>query len=143
MAMADIAAARDAILKKFNDTWGAQGSPPVVHFDGQKDTIPQDGSPYATIKVQHKLGALATLRDKASGGRFRAFGTVIVDIYAPLNDGLTAADGYVKVTQSAFEGQATDPDGVLFRSVRVKEIGGSGDWYRVQVQADFEYDRIV
>jgi hypothetical protein len=144
MAMDDIAAARDAILSRFATVWNAQGGtvPPII-YDNHKVTPPQDGSTYVKIKVQHRRGGLATLREPSAGGRFRAFGSVIVDIYGPLGDGLTANDAYVKVTQSAFEGHATSPDGVLFRDVRVREVGGAGDSYQTQVQADFEYDRIV
>lgn len=143
MAMQDIAAARDAILGRFKTVWSAQASPPTVIYDGVKATPPQNGSPYARVMVKHLDGRLATLRAPENGGRFRASGQVWVDIYTPMGDGLTANDAYVKVTQSAFEGHATAPDGVLFRNVRVRELGGSGDLYRTLVIADFEYDRIA
>lgn len=144
MAVTDIGTARDLITARFKAVWDAQGGtvPPVI-YDGKKRTPPQDGAPYVRFSIKHTDGRLVTLREPINGGRFRAFGTVWVDIYSSLGDGLTGNDAYVKVTQSAFEGHATSPDGVLFRNVRVRELGGSGDSWRTLVLADFEYDRIA
>ncbi len=149
MAIADISAARDAIQARFKAVWDAANwagigiAKPDVHYQGKKKETPKDGTPYVKITIKHVTGAQATLRDKQNGGRFRAFGQVWVDIYGPPDDGLTVNDRCVKVTQSAFEGHATDPDGVLFRNVTPRELGGDGVYERTLVIADFEYDRIV
>lgn len=153
MAVADITAARDAIFGRFGAVWAAawasppgpdgENAAPAILYQGKKQDTPKDGSSYVKVRVQHVLGFQATLRDAANGARFRSLGQVWVDIYGPPEDGLTANDAYVKVTQSAFEGHQTSPDGVLFRGVRVREMGGDGVHEHTIVIADFEYDRIV
>lgn len=153
MAVTDITEARDLVFTRFALVWAAAwasppgpdglNSAPVVLYQGKKQDTPKDGSSYVKVRVQHMLGAQATLRDKANGARFRSFAQVWVDIYGPPEDGLTANDAYVKVTQSAFRGHATSPDGVLFRGVRVREMGGDGVHEHTIVIADFDYDEIV
>lgn len=146
MAITDIAAARDAIMSLFKTTWDtyspAPSPMPTFLWDNVKGDQPKDGDPFIHVRVQHLNGVQASLGDGISA-KFRSSGKVVVAIRTPIGDGLTLSDAYVKVTQRAFEGRSTAPDGVLFRNVRVQEVGGEGDWYLVNVIADFEYDRVV
>lgn len=142
MSVADIGTARNTILARFKAIWAASAhaSVPVI-YDDTTENPPAGGSPYVVVKVQHNVGAAASISN-GNNTRFRAFGQVMVMLFPPINDGLTLGDAYVKVTQNAFEGKTLTGD-IVFRNVSVREVGGKGTRYQVNVIAQFEYDRLV
>ena len=83
----------------------------------------------------------ATLSGPIGRRRFRRFGVLIVQLLVPSGRGLSGGTDYAKLIQDAYEG-VTSPGGVIFRNVRVNEIGQSGSFYQTNVSADFEYDEI-
>lgn len=143
MPISDIALARDAIISLFKTAWEAQ-TPPVptlffedIHFDRQ-DT----NTVWARIIVRHTTGFQATLSTGSGNRRFRRLGLVNVEIYTPPGSGLTEADKFAKVALDAFEGNSTALDAVVFRNVRVNELGQTGQWYQTNVICEFDYDEV-
>jgi len=133
----DIASARDAILELFTTAWNAQTNPtPLFYWDKPHDP-PQDGE-YARITVRHNLGF-----DGAIGGTcFTRQGIITVQIFTKFGEGLSRSDVLTKVALDAFQGKSTC-GGVWFRNVRPNEVGQNGDFFQVNVIADFEYEEVI
>jgi len=140
---ATITQARDEILAKFHATWdvtGASADVPVLYSDVAQD-VPDRGS-WARITVRHNQGYQATLSGTIGSRRFRREGIVTVQIFTPFADGGVDNDALATIAQQAFEGEVTSPGRVIFRRVRINEVGQSGQWFQTNVLADFEYDHI-
>lgn len=126
--------ARDEMSALFNTAW----SPRVVLWDG----VPGNDKPttrvsWARFAIRHSDGGSASI----SRNHFRRYGTIIIQLFSPVGDGLSALDPLTKIALDAYEGQST-AGGAWFRNVRSKEIGPDGDWYQVNVLVDFEYDEV-
>lgn len=130
--------ARDEILAKFKEAWDPTGVP-VLYSDRAQD-VPDDGS-WARVTVRHQAGEQATLSDGIGRRRFRHTGTVFVQIFTPFDDGMVESDELATIAKDAFEGEVT-PGRVIFRRVRINEIGQDGQWFQTNVLAEFEYDLI-
>jgi hypothetical protein len=107
------------------------GDPPSTK---DADGNPQ---PWARAVVRHATGENAAI-----GGRlFMHAGQVFVQIFTPAGVKPKLPYQLAEVAKRAFEGRAT-ASGVWFRDVRVNEVGQSGDWFQVNVIADFTYDHL-
>lgn len=131
--------ARDEILATFQEAWASTGVP-VLYADRAQD-VPDDGA-WARISVQHQDGNQATLSGAVGQRRFRHTGTVFVQVFTPFDDGMVQNDELVMIAKDAFEGTVTSPGGVIFRRVRINEVGQDGQWFQTNVLASFEYDQI-
>jgi len=135
--------ARDEILAKFHEAWDADETSaevPVLYSDIAQD-VPAEGA-WARVTVRHASGNQATLSSGIGQRRFRHEGAVIVQIFTPFNDGMEDSDDLAAIAKQAFEGEVTSPGRVIFRRVRINEIGQDGQWFQTNVLADFEYDHI-
>lgn len=143
MPISDIAVARDAIISLFKTVWEAQASPiPLLFYEDINFDSPDAGTAWARIIVRHTTGFQATLSTGSGNRRFRRFGLVNVEIYTSPGSGLTEADKFAKVALDAFEGNSTALDAVVFRNVRVNELGQTGQWYQTNVICEFDYDEV-
>lgn len=137
---ATFAEARDAMAKLFTDAWKlANPTFPIIYDDLGEPQIPKTEKPWARLTIRHNRGEQETLANPLGQRLFSRDGLVTVQIFTPRGEGLTRAYILAKVAADAFEGQAT-PNGVWFRSVRLREVGPDGNWYQVNVIADFEYN---
>lgn len=145
MPYANIGAARDAIQLHLNTQWAAAYAPSAAPFIAWEDTdaqTPKDNEDWIRVKWLHKAGFQATINTPGNR-RFRARGSLIVEVRSPTGGGLTDSDTMVNNVQAIFEGQNVGgTDGVLFRDVVVGEAGKDGAWFLVLVTISFEYDRI-
>ena len=130
--------ARNTILKQLFDVWELTGW--ILQFDNVAGSVPSNNDPWARATVQHVLGFQRTL-----GGigcrRFQKNGVVAVQIFTKTGTGLSESDALSKLVTDTFEGTDT-PEGVWFRNVTLNEVGNDGQWFQVNVTADFEYDDI-
>jgi len=129
--------ARDEMSALFNTAW----SPRAVIWDGLPGKPPSGRTPWARFTVRHADGEQATLANDQGRRRWRRSGTIFIQLFAPVGDGLSALDPLTKIAMDAYEGQST-AGGAWFRDVRCREIGPDGDWYQVNVLVDFEYDEV-
>lgn len=125
--------ARDEMTALFEAAW----SPRAVLWDGVGGKPPNTRVPWARFTIRHSDGGSAAIGNR----RFRREGTIFIQLYAPVGDGLSALDPLTKIAMDAYEGQST-AGGAWFRDVRSREIGPDGDWYQVNVLVDFEYHEI-
>lgn len=146
MPYANIGAARDAIQNHLNTEWTAAypspATPPTIAWQDTNAETPQDNEPWLRVKWMHKVGFQATI-NVPGNRRFRARGTLTVEVRSPTGDGLTESDAMVNNVQAIFEGQNVGgTDGVIFRDVTPVEVGHDGPWFLTNVVVNFEYDRI-
>lgn len=137
---ATFAEAYDDVMKIITDAWkAANPSYVLVYDDLGEPQVPKTELPWARVSMRHNRGEQDTLAGPMGNRLFIRDGSVIVQVFTPLGEGLTRAYSLGKVAADAFEGKAT-PKGVWFRSVRLREIGPDGNWFQVNVTADFEYN---
>ena len=137
------AQARNEMLLVLKTAWDADPTStglPVLYWDTEGD-IPDSGA-WCRVTVRHAEGGQATLSSSTGTRRFRHRGTVIVQIFTPHNEGAMLSDDLTDIVENAYEGTTTSPGRVIFRRVRKQEIGQSGQWFQMNVLADFEYDKI-
>jgi hypothetical protein len=125
--------ARDEMSALFATAW----SPRAVIWDGLVGKPPSGRTPWARFTIRHAEGGSAAIGHR----KFRREGTIFIQLFAPVGDGLSSLDPLTKIAMDAYEGQST-AGGAWFRDVRCREIGPDGDWYQVNVLVDFEYDEI-
>ena len=63
--------------------------------------------------------------------------SVFVQVFTPLNSGLAESDTYAEAAREILEGVTIS--GVHFRGVLTNEIGPTGKWFQVTVEAPFTY----
>ena len=131
--------ARDQILKVFADAWGTTGYP--ARYSDAADSVPTTKTIWARATLQHADGGQASLSGPINGCvRHERIGTVFVQIFAPVGDGLTAAYDAAQIVANAFE-HARNLN-AWFRRVRINEVGTNGGFEQINVLADFTYDDV-
>ena len=95
---------------------------------------------WARGTIRHATGGQASLSGPVNGCvKFERKGTLFVQVFSPVGNGLTAAYDAAQLVANAYE---KPPGGltVWFRNVRINEIGTRGDFEQINVLADFIYD---
>lgn len=130
----NITEARDAILTLFRVAWLADATSqnvPLYYWDVTADAPTDDE--WARVTVRHLTGGNAAIGNKL----FERTGVVTVQIFTQFGTGNVLSDELAQIAVNAFDGQSTGA--VWFRNVRVTEIGQDGQWFNVNVYAEFEY----
>lgn len=148
---------RDGIYSTFRATWvdptlgwqslvPALAAEPYVRYANLAEETskqPQPNEPWIWFTVQHD----DSINDSFGAGRpqYEASGTAILQIFTPIGNALTLSDDLVNVVKRAFQAKRGINEfcGIVFRSVRVNEIGISERWHQTNVLVDFEYDEAV
>ena len=110
-------------------------------YDDTEKQPPTDGTtPWVRVSVRHRAGRRASLGRADGKGKHTQAGFIFVEIYTPRENGLENSDTY----SAAFAEQLRRfPDGdIWIADVAEIEVGEDGNWYRVDVIAEFEYDLI-
>lgn len=129
--------ARDTMLQVFKDAWDLLGFP-AVYTDVESE-IPTGQTVWARAIVRHADGGQASLSGPINGAtRHEQIGTVIVQVFAPVGDGSTAAYDAAQAVASAFRKARV---GVSFYRVRINEVGAKGAFTQLNVLCDFSYDQ--
>jgi hypothetical protein len=134
--------ARDDILGTFRTAWLASETSqdlPVIYPD-VSDEPPTSGA-YARLTLVHTGGTQATLANAEGKRRWRATGTLTIQLFTPPGGGQVLSDQLLVITKNAFQG-VTTADGVTFRDVTIREIGAVSGWYQANVLVAFEYDEV-
>ncbi len=144
MPVESVTQARDEMSAVFRLAWcdDMESVDVPVLWPDVAEEIPTDRDHWARFNLRHSEGAAATLPSGTGQRRYRHGGTVTIQIFTKQGDGQRTADALSKVAKDAFEGVVTAPGGVIFRRVRINEIGPDGAWFQTNVLADFEYDEV-
>lgn len=131
--------ARDRILVPLKAVADAQSLYAI--YDDTAKTVPTNAATsWARISVRHRRGARASLGRSDGKSKNTQAGFVFIEIYTPREAGLVNNDIY----SAAFaESLRSGADGdVWISDVSEIEVGEDGNWFRVDVIAEFEYDLI-
>lgn len=140
----DITQARNEIFGQFRTTWladGASSGVPVMYPDLGDQQPPTTGA-WVRINIKHLSGGQSSLAGAVGTRMFTHGGFITVQIFTVFGEGQTQADALTVIVKRAFEGVTTSPGRVMFRNVRVNEVGQDGQWFQTNVIADFEYDEV-
>ena len=131
--------ARDRMLSPLKDVVGAQSLYAI--YDDTVLQPPEDSdTAWVRISVKHRAGSRASLGRHDGKGKHNQVGFIFVEIYTSREIGLVKSDQF----SAAFAEKLRNfPDGdIWIADVAATEVGDDGNWYRVDVIADFEYDLI-
>ncbi len=133
--------AQDEILTVFKDAWDPTGW--IALYENVAGDPPSTATPvpWARVVLRNVTGQQGSLSGALGTQRWDREGNVIIQVFVPAGEGLSRSKNLVKIVVDAFEGVAT-PLNVRFRNVRTNEIGESGEWFQVNVIADFLFDEI-
>jgi len=106
-----------------------------------KSVPPAAGTAWCRATVRHVTSRQASLAGATGTRRFRRTGVLTVSVFYPSGTGLPGDTDLAKIIMDAYEG-VTSSNGVIFYDVTINEIGPDGDFYMVNVVANFEYDEI-
>ncbi len=133
--------ARNRILTPLKTVVTAQ-APLTAIYDDTAQRVPEDGSiKWVRISVRHANGSRSSLGRADGKSKQTISGFVFVEIYTPREDGLVDSD----ILSTAFANSLRNfSDGdIWIRDVSAVEMGEDGNWFRVDIIADFSYDLIV
>jgi len=133
----------DEILALFKAAWDTTAYASRVKYDnvGTTSSPPSGQEPWCRVVLRHSASNQATLSGAVGTRRFRRYGVLTVQLFDLPGKGLSGAEDLSKIIMDAYEGK-TSPGGVIFRRVRTNEIGPDGDFYQINIVAEFEYDEI-
>ncbi len=132
----------DEITVAVQTAWDAGASTsalPLAYEDVAFDP-PTDGSGWGRVSWAHVVGGQVTVGSSNGSSRHRKRGVVMVELYAPDDDGLQTLLAMVEVVMGALEGTKTA--GVWFSNARPQKVKPEPPWSRRNVIADFRYDQV-
>jgi len=108
---------------------------------GKAFTPPNVTVAWARVSFEHAGHNQATLSNANGKRRFRSDGTLMIEVFYPLGDA-TGAYEWAQSFADLFEGKESE-SGIWFREVGIFESKDrASGWFRLDVLANFEYDRI-
>jgi hypothetical protein len=142
-------AAHDAIMTHFFSEFQdlaleANDSEEVEVFwpNGEKDGPPNVEQPWVRFSLSDNLGSQIAL---GTGGtrRFEQVGIIIIQLFAPIGQGVTKIRSLSSIATGIFRGRRTSDDEVTFLNVRAEDVGPSSGWYQRNVVVEYSYDLLV
>lgn len=124
--------ARESIYGAFRTGW-ADETP--YYFDNEVVDLQQDD--WVRLVVRHNIGDQETL-GPVNGRKFLRGGSVIVQVFVPLDDAMSRGDELSSLVRSIFEGKTID--GIRFHGVVIREVGPDSKWFQINVEAPFRYN---
>lgn len=125
--------AREAIYQRFVTAWGATTD---YTFDSEQYT-PPPGVPWVRLTVRHLSSAQETLGD-IGNRKFERGGSILLQIFTPLNAGTRAGDTLIDTARNIFEGVRFS--GIRCNNAVAREIGASDGYYMSIIETSFLYD---
>lgn len=115
----------------------------VIYWQGV-DTLapPAADVEWWRVTIQHSESEQASLACDEGKRRWRRYGILTVQCFAPLEaGGLTRAEEMACAVRDAFQSRATD-GGVWFKRCTIREVGPDKSWYLFNASIPFEYDEV-
>lgn len=127
--------ARDEMLAVFKAAWDTTAAAGNVSYSDKPATASAGG--WARVTVRHASGRQATLANAMGAKRYRQSGTLWVQVYAPVGDGMLLAYSLAQTVVNAYRSARGT---VWYRNTRLQEVGSSGAFEQINVLTDFTYD---
>lgn len=132
--------AYDDMLTVVQTAWDTTGY--LLLHENIAGKPPETEVPWARVFIRHApVGGLSSLSNGTGKGRFERQGTMIVNIFVPVGDGLKGATDIAKIVGDALD-VGKSANGVRFYDTVMNEIGPDGKWYQVNVQTSFLYTEL-
>jgi hypothetical protein len=128
------------ILVMFTNVWGGL----ACDIPGSPFKAPSSDTVWARWRIQHETGGQNSLANVVGKRRFNRGGTVFIQIFTPLNNGVEMAYDLAEIVVGAYEGKRT-ASGAWFRNIRMNEVDNETDvagMQQINVLVDFDYDQI-
>jgi hypothetical protein len=135
--MATIRQAREAVYGAFRTAWANKSA---LTFDNENFSPPVK-APWVRFSMLHQDGVQESL-GPVGNRRYLRSGTVIIQIFVPLNSALFVADGLVQDAKVILEGTTLLSTALRFYNAVAREIGESEGWYQFNLEVEFEYQEI-
>lgn len=139
MTALTIIEATKEICDKFVQVW-----PYTCHYPNMDFKVPAKSEIWARWQIQYNWGGQGSLANVEGNRRWMREGTVIIQVFTPLNIGQETRYNAVETIVNAYEGKRT-PSDVWFRNVRFNEVIGGTEvsgWQQTNVYIDFLFDQI-
>lgn len=119
----------------------ARAIDPAIALPGKPFSRPNVTDRWARLSFNHAIGSQASLAGVNGTRKFRSTGVLLIEVHYPLGSPRQAYE-WAGEFSDAFEGVGTD-SGIWFRDVIVSENNDrESGWFRLDVVATFEYDRL-
>jgi hypothetical protein len=125
----------NSILSVFKTSWDSTGY--NVHYENTREERGSTSDPFAEIELRH-FDSKQTTMGGTGNRHFERKGMALIKISTPSGKGLSESYILAKVVSDAYEG-ITSSEGVIFRNVRLNELGHNGPFLEMLVLVDFEY----
>lgn len=131
--MTAVATARDIMLA---DATNACGGLAMTYEDAPPASALTGTTQWARATVQHAGGGQKGFGDGIQ--KHLRIGTLCVEIFTPVGDGLTGQDTKCEQVLNYLEGRKSYP--IWYRNIRAAEAPRDGGYTKTNVYADFEYE---
>lgn len=130
--------ARNIMLGIFRDVWGPLGF--YVAWPDIPANIPAEPVIWARPSILHSTCGQVSLSGATGSIRWGRSGSLIIQIFAPVGEGLTRLYELAQLVMNAYQRARGS---VWFRNIRIKEAGPDGGFNQFNVIVDFDYDDIA
>lgn len=145
--MADFEAAYDAIMGRIKSSFVTLRPTvpiawPNLHFDPRTSFVPANHTAWVRVSILGDESRQATIGGY-TGQRWRTWGQVQVQVFAPLGAGANTALAVADDVATALRGASTG--GVVLQAASVRPIGRDpdGEFYQVNVIVPFRVDLVA
>ena len=123
----------DTMQTVFKTVWDPRVA---VYPDVPGSVPPQDAVLWARVNIKHAVGRQGSLTGGLGTTVWERRGTLWIEVYAPVGDGLKAGRDAAQEIVNAYQAERS---GIWYRNIRMVEMGTDGAFERFDVKADFEY----
>jgi hypothetical protein len=127
--------ARDEMLAVFKAAWDTTTAAGNVTYSDKPANVPN--AAWARVTVRHANGRQSSLAGAMGPKRYTQTGTLWVQVFAPVGDGMVTAYALAQTVVNAYR---TARGTVWYRNPRMQEVGSSGAFEQINVLTDFTYD---
>lgn len=127
--------ARDEMLAVFKAAWDPTGYTAI--WSDIPGTVPASEAPWARVTVRHQDGRQGSLSNQAGVTRHTYTGTLFVQLFVPVGQGLTLGYTLARLVVQAYR---TARGAVWYRRQQFREAGNSGAFEQINVTVEFTYD---
>jgi len=135
--MTDFIEATDIINNMVTEAWDT--SNPLEYQDLRLANIPSAEQAWGRVSIQHDIFGQAGFGDGTAGKLYGREGTLTVQIFTPINDGMTTSQQIAVALINAFEGKKDSTGTIWFRKTYIREIGNSGGHFQTNFLTTFVY----
>ena len=147
--MTTLAEARDALIGALRTGWldDSTSAPVPLLYDNVKGDPPEGEDaygralPFSRITMRHIVGGQTSM-GSIGNRRFDSEGILTQQIFTAPGDGHTFGDELAQISKGILRA-LTSVSSVWLTNIEVIEIGITGTWFQVNVQATFHYEEVA